>query len=262
MIESLLSLPTALGCIVFMGLTTAVGFAVYFVTFRLHARRHSDDVMKEICDATGNLFRVVGWLLTLLLSLTFSNGVRQLVVIDNAIEGEAAAISDTHHNLRRFGLEETRKIQTLLADYAQAVIDNEWRTLANDELSERAGASLRQLEDAIYEMKVTNKRQEILQSRVIADLDAISDYRLSRLAKARERPSVVLIVVFFGYLVTMVYFGIYRPCGALLGLLSLYTLFVGVTIYLVLATSYPFQIAMGVESAPLEYVLEAMRADR
>ena len=60
MIEALLSLPTLLGCFVFMVLTTAVGLTVYIVTFRLHARYQNDEAMKEVGEATSNLMRVVG----------------------------------------------------------------------------------------------------------------------------------------------------------------------------------------------------------
>jgi hypothetical protein len=260
MIEALLSLPTLLGCFVFMGLTTAVGLAVYYVTYRLHARRQSDDALQEIGEATSNLMRVVGWLFTLLLSLTFTDVVSELASLETAIEGEAAAISDIHHNLRRFDTVETRKIQTLLVDYTQAVIDDDWPALANGNLSERAETLLRQLEDAVLDLKATGATQETLWSRAIVDVDTISDYRLSRLQQARQQPSLVLIVVVFGYLVTMVYFGVYRPHRAVVWLISFYTVFVGVVIYLILAMSDPFQGVTAIDAAPLEYVLETMRA--
>jgi hypothetical protein len=102
MIEALLSLSTLPGCLVFTAFTTAVGIAIYYATFRLNANRHSDEALKEIKDATENLFRVAGWLFTLLLSLTFTDVVGELSVTENAIESEAVAIEDVHHNLRRF----------------------------------------------------------------------------------------------------------------------------------------------------------------
>jgi hypothetical protein len=60
MIEVLLSLPTLLGGLLFIALTTAAGMAVYYVTFRLHTTRRSEEALKEVRDATSNLFRVVG----------------------------------------------------------------------------------------------------------------------------------------------------------------------------------------------------------
>ena len=47
----------------------------------------------------------------------------------------------------------------------------------------------------------------------------------------------------------------------MLSLLSLYTVFVGVIIYLILAMGDPFHGTMSVDSAPLEYVLQAMQAE-
>ena len=66
-------------------------------------------------------------------------------------------------------------------------------------------------------------------------------------------------MILFGYLVTMVYFGIYQPRPAMISLLSFYTAFVGVIIYLMLAMSDPFQGSFAVDPTPLEYVLESMQ---
>lgn len=52
MSEALLSLPTLLGCLVFMGTTTLVGMTLYMITYRLHART-------SLCIATRS---VVAWL--------------------------------------------------------------------------------------------------------------------------------------------------------------------------------------------------------
>ena len=92
MSEAILSLPILLGCLVFMALTTAAGLAVYYLTSRQHAERHSDGTMEEVKEATNNLTRVVGWLLTLLITMTFTDVVGELVIAETTIEGEAAAI--------------------------------------------------------------------------------------------------------------------------------------------------------------------------
>ena len=261
MIDTLLSLPTVPGGLIFIALTTAIGMTVYYVIFRLHARRQSEAALKEVKDATSNLFRVVGWLFTLLLSLTFTDVVTELGVTETAIQSEALAIEDARHDLRRFGLEQTGEIRSLLIDYTQAVIDHDWSALSDNQLSVHTDALMQQLGDAVLDLEAKSSSQETVQSRLITDVDRISNFRISRLQQARERPSSVLAVVFLGYLVTMVYFGIYEPRSAMLSLLSLYTVFVGVIIYLILAMSDPFHGTMSVDSAPLEYVLQAMQAE-
>jgi hypothetical protein len=259
MIHAILSLPTVLGCFVFMALTSVLGLAVYLASFRLLAKNCRDDEVKETKEATGNLFRVVGWLFSLLLSLTFAEVFRTWVAIDTAIEGEATTIMDTFEDLRRFGLEDTRDIRKLLIDYTRAVIDDDWPALADDELGPRADEMLRQLNDAVFTLEPNDANREALRSRIVSDVDLVSDFRLSRLQQAQEKPPFILVVVLLGYVITMVCFGVYRPCRNVVFLLSLFTLFIGVVIYLILSMSDPFQGSLSVNPAALEYVLERMQ---
>ena len=57
----------------------------------------------------------------------------------------------------------------------------------------------------------------------------------------------------------MVYFGVYQPRRIFVWLLSFYTAFVGIVIYMILAMSAPFQGATAVDSAPLQLMLQTMR---
>jgi len=67
--------------------------------------------------------------------------------------------------------------------------------------------------------------------------------------------------VFFGFLLTMVCFGTYRPQVALVVLVSTYTLFIGLVLYLILALSDLFQGGMGVDPITFEHIVEKMRAE-
>lgn len=258
-IEALLSLPIALSSLSFMVLVSAAGLLVWVATFRLHARLEAPEAVKAMEGATGNLLRVVGWLFTLLLSLTFTNVVVERNAAENAVEGEAKAILDVHHGLRRLELADTR-IQTLLVEYTRTVVEDEWPALEQKRLSERADEVLRQMEDGVLGIEATSPMQKTMLSRLVADMDMMSDHRMSRLVQAREEPTVVVFVAFFGYLASMAYFGIYAPRPILVGLISLYTAFVGVSIYLVLAMGHPFLGPTAIDAAPLEYALEIMSA--
>ena len=252
-------MPLLVGCLIFVAGTSLVGLAAYFASYRLLAQGRTVDQVKDLKEAVGNLFRVVGWLLSLLLALTFAEVFREWIAIDTAIEGEAMAILDTHDDLRRLGDRETRDARKLLLDYVHALIDDDWIALADDRLSPRADASLQELKDAILDLEPGDANDEMLGARIVADMDRASDFRLSRLQQAQEKPPFVLVIVLFGYLITMVCFGVYRPQLTLVILISLYTLFVGVVLYLILAMSDPFQGTIGVDPAALEYALEQIK---
>jgi len=119
MIEYLLILPAWVGCCIAMVSTTVVGLLVYLVFYKFISKYQSYDLK----DPTSSLFRVVGLLVSLMLSLAFSEVIADLSTIRNAIDREAVAISDTFEALKLFDIERTREHRTILVEYTQAVID-------------------------------------------------------------------------------------------------------------------------------------------
>jgi hypothetical protein len=257
MIEFLLSLSTLAGSVISMVLATAAGLLAYSVSYKLIAKYQSGDLK----EPTSGLFRMVGTLIALMLSLAFAEVIVELRAVENAIEREAVAISDTFNDLQRYDIEGTREIRTILIDYTQAVIDDDWPALSNDKLGERTGGLKRQLEERVWKLDPATPVQEKLWSQILADCDTISDYRMIRLNNALAEPPVYMYVIIFGFLITMVCFGAYRPQGPLVALVSLYTVFIGLTLYLILALSDPFQGGIGVDPTTFEHLLEAIRAE-
>lgn len=86
------------------------------------------------------------------------------------------------------------------------------------------------------------------------------EYRLIRLDNALAKPPVYIYIIIFGFLITMACFGAYRPQGPLVALVSFYTVFVGLVLYLILALSDPFQGGIGVEPTTFEHLLKMLRA--
>ena len=257
MIELLLSLPTWAGCIVAMGFTTVAGFVVYLVFYKFISKYQRGD-MKE---PTNNVFRVVGTLVSLMLALAFSEVIVELRTIRNAVHRETVAISDIFEVLKMFDIEKTREIRTILVNYTQAVIDDDWPALANDKLGQRTGALKRQFREAVMNLEPATPAQKTLWSMIVADIDALSDYRITRLDAALADPPIYVKVIIFGFLVTMACFGAYRPQAPLIVLVTLYTVFVGLVLYLVLALSDPFQGDISVAPTAFEYLVETLQSE-
>lgn len=59
----------------------------------------------------------------------------------------------------------------------------------------------------------------------------------------------------------MACFGAYRPQPPLVVLVFLYTVFVGLVLYLVLALSDPFQGYIGIVPTPFEYLVETLQSE-
>ncbi|MGD9330315.1 MAG: hypothetical protein PVJ53_03330 [Desulfobacterales bacterium] len=90
MIEYALSLPGWLGAMLAMTLTTVSGMMVYGLSYRRISlfQRHN------LTNPITSLFRMVGILVSLMLSLAFSEVVAEWRDVKNAIDREAVAISD------------------------------------------------------------------------------------------------------------------------------------------------------------------------
>lgn len=257
MITFLLSLPTWAGCGVTMVFTTIVGLVVYLVFYKIISKYQREDMQ----DPTSNLFRVVGMLFSLMLALAFSEVIVELRTIRNAVQRESVAISDTFEVLKLFDIERTREIRTILVEYTQAVIDDDWPALANDKLGQRTGALKRQLTEAVMNLEPATPTQEKLWSFIVADIDALSDHRFIRLDAALAEPLINVNVMIFGFLVTMACFGVYRPQAPLLVLVSFYTVFVGLVLFLIVKLSDPFQGDISVAPTAFEYLVETLQSE-
>lgn len=255
MIDIIMSLPTILSAPLMTLLIASFGMGTYFLAYKLSAEYRT----KETREATLTIFNVVGVLLSLFLSLTFADVMIELNSIENAIEKEATALSDIHNDLRRFDSDETKDMQELIVDYTQAIIDDDWPALADDGLGDQAGALLRKLEDSALKLHIDNEMQETLRSRIIADVDLLPDYRLSRLGAAFAKPPFYLVVVLFAYLFTMLRLALYPQSRAVVTIAALYVLLIGMIVFLIHAFSDPFHGATGVDPAPLEYLLEKLQ---
>jgi hypothetical protein len=255
--DFILSLSTWGGCAVAIGFTVVSGFVVYISSYKLISKYKSEDMK----DSTSNLFRVVGMLVSLMLALAFSEVIIEMRTIRNAIQRETVALSDIYAVLKLFDPERTRDIQTIVVDYAQAVIDDDWPALADDRLSQRVRDLKTQLAKGVLNLKPATPNQEIMLSHILADIDALSDHRVIRLDAALAEPPVYIYIIIFGFLVTMACFGVYRPQAPLIVLVIIYTIFVGLVLYLVLAMSDPFQGSFGVDPAPFEYLVETMQSE-
>ena len=256
MVGFILSLPTWFGYGFTMVSTTVLGLVVYVVSYKLIEKSKNVNLKEPI----NNLFRLVGILVSLMLSLAFGEVIVGWKAIKNSIDREAVAISDTYINLKYFDSEGTKEIQAILIDYAQAVIDDDWPAMANDRLGQRTSALKRQFTEKVLGLKATNSLQKEIRTHILADIDSMSDYRLIRLNHSMAKPPVYVLVIIIGFLVSMACFGAYQPSFPLIVLVSLCTLFIGMVLYLILAMSDPFQGGTIVEPTPFAYLIEALKS--
>jgi len=255
MVEYILSLPDLLGGLITVLFCTLSGLSVYLFSYKIIAKYQSSDLK----DPASGLFRLVGILVSLVLSLAFGQVVVEWRDIQNAIKGEIVAITDISLELQYYETKEAQEIHDKLIDYCQAVIEDDWPALADDQLGKQATRELLQLIEGANRIRTTSPAQEAIKSNIKAEIDRVTDFRLTRLNNALAQPPVYVFVTILGFLIAMACFGVYRPQGPLIYLVTLYTLFVGIVLYLILTLSDPFQGVIHIEPELHERLVEYLR---
>ena len=239
-----------------MALTTICGLLVYGLAYKFISSYQGH----ELRDPVTSLFRIVGILVSLMLSLAFGEVISEWKATTHAIEREAVAISDIYHGMRFFDVEATRDIQQTIVHYTQAIIDDDWPAMARDRFGQRASDLRLQISKMVLALDPANSAQKELKASILADLDALSDFRMIRLNQTLSKPPVYVFVIVFGFLVSMACFGAYRPQPALIALVSLYTAFIGLVLYLVMSLSDPFHGGHIIEPVQFEHLVATLRS--
>jgi hypothetical protein len=133
--------------------------------------------------------------------------------------------------------------------------------MANGRLSQRVGKLKTQMVMGVLNLKPATPAKEKMVWYIIDDIDALSDHRDIRLNAALTKAPVHIYIIIFGFLVTMACFGVYQPQAPLIVLITFYTIFVGLVLYLIIALNEPFQSGIGISPAPFEYLVETLQSE-
>jgi len=207
LLDALLNLPAFIGGLLLIGTHVGAGLVIYLVSHGVLFRNQEN----SLGDATRTMFLAVNLLFGLFLSLTLTDVVSDLSDIRDAVEREAVAISDVYNGLGRFDTDDAAQVQTRLIEYTETLIEEDWPSLANDTLSDKADVLLRDVVTSALALEADSRTEIRTWERISADLDLLSDYRLARLQHALAPPPFFLLVTIFGMIVVMVCMGLYPP---------------------------------------------------
>lgn len=252
MLDQFLNLPVPVGLTVFVLAIIALGLIPYLLAHSL-LPAHISDETKSVAES---VFRISGALLGLLLSLTFADIRSEVTRVKDSVELEAAQIVDIYNDLARYDSEEATALQQKLIDFTKTILDEEWVKLDESRNSSKAWDIFGKLQIGILELKPENERQKVLVSRLLQDIDEISDYRQERFYHAKKDPPIYIFIALFGFMITMALFCVHPPKLASMLFMSMFSTFVAVVMYFSLAMSQPFEGPMSVSPRPFEVIYQ------
>lgn len=228
------SVLMALGSVV---VSAALGVAIY----RL-ARRFWPVTDKEGADLAALVIVRVGILHALIVALAFTEVKSNEMHARRLVSDEAVTVANVFYDLERFGGEATLSEQRLLVRYANDIVQRDWPELAaHRRVSIDAWHSWRALMEGVLRLQPTDRRQEMILSRLVDNSWKLEEQRQRREADAYAAPHPVF---WFASVV-----GLVLICGCLApfprrrstyALVAAFSGFTGAVLYLAYDVTTPF----------------------
>jgi len=231
-----------------------MGSISYLLGYRIFGRT-ADGKTKEVATL---LFRAVGILLGLMLSMNFANVRTEFVKIQDSVELEAKEIGELASDFKRFGSVDAAKLHSKLLTYVRVVIEDEWPRLAKNSQSRKAQELFLEVEDDILALKPESQYQKDLKARLMNDIDEISDNRAARIYGGNVSLNWFIVVVLIGFFMST-----FLLCANPLRLptlifISCYSAFIGIVLYSILALNQPYQGISHVSVKPFQTVYNTL----
>lgn len=212
---------------------------------------------KEGADLAALVIVRIGILHALIVALAFAEVKSNEMHARQLVAEEAVTVANVFYDLERFGGEATLPERRLLVRYARDVVRGDWLELdAHGRLSPEAWQSWRALIEAVLRLQPTDRRQEMILSRLVANGWKLEEHRQRREADAYAAPhpvfwftSIVGLVIICGCLAP------FPPRRSTHVLIAAFAAFTGAVLYLAYDVTTPFHGLWAIHPTGLESFL-------
>ena len=219
----------------FLGITVGSLFLVRrFIPF--HKLKTHNDVAGFIFSTIGVIYAV---LLAFMVIVSWQNFDRA----GRNAASEAICIEDLYRDSNGFPPVFKEAVRTALSDYAFAIVNDEWMTLASGKRSEKAQAASEKIWDLYTSFQPENENQRIFFQESVEKLNEAAELRRERiLAAGPGIPSILWVVLICGGMITIlftIFFGT-ENFGAQLIMSSMLSMLVALSLFTIMTLDFPF----------------------
>jgi hypothetical protein len=230
----------------------SLALAIYFTARRAFAQRADDDT----ANLAGSIIFRLAALHSLILALVFAQEQVNYVSLRDTTVHEAAALADLFYDLHRYDPASTAPARASVARYAETVRGSEWRSLAEGRLSSVAWAQWDLVYKFVLDLEPEGLRQTDLRSRMLEDIDAISDFRNERLAASNSAvPAIFWVAAIGGFVVIVMPFFTFSPRPINLLLLTLFAGYNGMVLFFIAVLNNPFAEPASLGTLPFDLLV-------
>ena len=257
MIDTLLGINPIISIPIFVLGIVLTGFIPYLLGYRFFGRT-ADGKTKEVANI---LFRAVGVLLGLMLSMNYASLRAEYVKIQDSVELEAKEIAELAIDFKRFGSDGAAKLQDKLLEYVEVVINDEWPRLAKGSHSPKAQELFFEVDDGILNLNPESQYQQDLKERLLKDIDEISDHRSARIFSGNVSLTWFIVVVLIGFFMSCFLLCVNPVRLSTLIFISCYSIFIGIVLYSIVALNQPYHGLTHVSVKPFQMVYRTLMSE-
>ncbi|MDB5527177.1 MAG: hypothetical protein JWR51_280 [Devosia sp.] len=224
--------------VLFIGGTIALSLAVYFVA-RLAVRNRPMDKHPEMASA---MVTRIGALHGLILALVFAQEMANYQRLEVQMANEASAVADVFNDAGRYDPVALASVRSNMVDYLGFVVDAEWAALGRGEnLDAQAWSAWEAAYSSVLDLTPHTGREASLRDHMLAQLHAIASARdLRELNGTGSLIGLFWFAALSGVVLIAVGYYSYQPQRHNLVLMSLFSAYTGVILFLIYAFSNPY----------------------
>lgn len=252
----MVSAYSVLICLLFTGGTIALSLGTYWLTRKLL----SSSEYERHKEMAGSMVVRIGALQGLILALVFAHEMSSYQRLNDVLGAETAAVADVFHDANRYG-GDAAPLKALMIDYLDTVVTQEWpRKGAGGILAAGPWIAWENAYLATLDLVPKNPRESALRDHILTQLHAIAQARDDRQPAG---DSVVFqlfwLAAIAGVMMISAGYYIYPPERQNMVLMSLFSGYTGVVLFMIFAFSNPFHQPAALQPAPLEHLLLSLR---
>jgi len=216
----------------------------------IHAR-----FLNQSHDVTGPFFGTLGTVYGIFLAFVVSTMWQQFYNTQSNLVQEARYLGDLYFSAKAFSQPGKERIQTLLREYRDSVVNDEWKTMEKGEACPATAHLLEQIGEAYMEYKPSNPSEEPFLEDSIQSLSNMAGLRASRIDDSSSGLLAVLwFVILVGAVITIGFsflFGAHNFRAQAI-MTVLLTGLICMAFYTIVSLDFPFTGATTVSAEPLQ----------
>jgi hypothetical protein len=248
-------IATVTAGILIMGGSVALSLLGFWVV----DRRFPADIRCRYNDVAGFIYAAVGVIYAILLAFVVIVVWQQFDATGSTVELEAVAAANVFHGVDEFPDPMRADVKSMLREYVQTTVDDEWPSLADGRLNPRADQLAHDLRNVIHRLPANTPNQQVMLDHVLSQYEQMITERRIRIFESQGGVNPLLwAMLISGAILTVAYtylFGVEnaRVHGAMIAGLALV---IGAMLFMIQQVDHPFAGEVHVMPEPFLAVLE------